>query len=96
MTDEFTLRKATDRAAKARAVLDNDTVKEAFDTLRQGYTDAWLATDPRDTAGRELCWVARTLVDKVESHFKIAVTDGKIAMAELNEIDARRTREGAA
>jgi hypothetical protein len=96
MTDEFTLRKATDRAAKAQTVLDSDIVREAFDSLRQGYTNVWLMTDPRDTVGRELCWVARTLVDKVEGHFKTAVTDGKVAMSELNEIDARRTREGAA
>ena len=56
MTDEFALRRATDRAAKARAVLDSDIVKEAFDDARSDLHRCVDGDRPaRDTDGRECC-----------------------------------------
>lgn len=96
MTDEFTLRKATDRAAKARVLLDSDLFNEAFADLRQAYIDGWEATSARDQDARERFWTAITVLARVRGHLETMLTDGKVAMVELNEMDARRTREGAA
>jgi hypothetical protein len=95
MTDEFTLRKATDRAAKARVLLDSDLFNEAFAELRQAYIDGWEATAARDQDARERFWTAITVLSRVRGHLETILTDGKIAIAELNEIDARRAREAA-
>ena len=90
--DEFTLRRQMDRAAKARAILDNEMLAEAFATLRQAYLDAWEATAPRDQDARERFWVATTVLTKVAGHLETVLTDGKIASAQLAMMDAEQER----
>jgi len=90
--DEFTLRRQLDRAAKARAILDNEMLTEAFATLRQAYLDAWEATAPRDQDARERLWMATTVLTKVAGHLETVLTDGKIASQQLAFMDAEQER----
>ena len=92
--DEFTLRRALDRAAKARAILDNEMVTEAFATLRQAYLDGWEATSARDQDARERFWLATTVLTKVAGHLETVLTDGKIAAHQLDFIDKANARGG--
>lgn len=59
---------------------------DAFVNLKKRYVDAWAASDPRDTAGREKLWVATTILSAVESQLRQYVADGKVADKELDRI----------
>jgi hypothetical protein len=94
MTDEFSLRRATDDMAKADALLRNETLIKTLDGLKASYTAAWKATEARDTQGREICWSMLKAAEGFEDDLRRAITDGKIALHELAAID--KQREGAA
>jgi hypothetical protein len=86
MTDEFTLRRDADRAAKAQGLLDNELLAESFTALRAEYIRAWEATAARDQDARERLWVATTVLTKVRGHLETMISDGKVASAQLVEI----------
>jgi hypothetical protein len=93
MMDELALRRDADRAAKADALLRNETLIETLDGLAAAYTAAWKATQARDTDGRERLWLAQTVLTRFREDLHRAVTDGKIALHQLAVLE---TREGAA
>jgi hypothetical protein len=94
MTDELALNKASERGARAQRLLDDDLLKEAFDTLDRDYTGAWRATAARDTDARERLWQAVQVVAKVRDHLVHVVNGGKLAQREMNDL-AGRTRSDA-
>jgi hypothetical protein len=94
MTDEFTLRRATDEMAKADALLKNETLIKTLDALEASYVAAWRATAARDDEGRRICWFALKGAERFREDLNRAVTDGKVALRELAELDTKR--EGAA
>ena len=93
MTDEFTLRREADRAAKANALLSDELLAEAFTTLRAEYIRAWEATAARDQDARERLWTATTVLTKVRGHLETMISDGKIASAQLADLEAKAKRE---
>jgi hypothetical protein len=96
MTDELALRRDADRAARADRLLKDETFIETLDGLGDAYFKAWLATNARDTDGRERLWLARTVLTRVREDIATLVSNGKIAMHELAVLEARDKREGAA
>jgi hypothetical protein len=86
VTDEIALTKATERAARAQRLLDDDILKEAFTTLEDSYIAAWRATTIDDVSGREKLFLAINVVGKVRDHLTAIVNDGKLAQAELKEL----------
>lgn len=73
-----------DRAARAKALLDDSLIAEAFTDLEAAYITAWRMSDPRDNDGRERLWIALQIVGKVRTHLQAVIADGTIAAAELN------------
>lgn len=86
MSDESVLEKATARAVRADALLDDELLKEAFEKLEKNYIAAWRATTVDDTAGREKLFLAINIVGKVRDHLASVVANGKLARAELKEL----------
>ena len=91
MADELKLRKKTQDAAKASALLDNELLKEAFTSLEADYMKAWRNTMLTDQDARERLWQAVHLLNKVQDHLKKVVVDGKIAQSDLDTISLVRT-----
>lgn len=91
--DEFTLRRAADRAAKAKALLENETLTEAFGALRSAYIAAWEMTDPRDAEGRERAWMAMTILNRIRKDLQTVLSNGKIATAQLSAMEQQATRK---
>jgi hypothetical protein len=91
--DEFSLRRAADRAAKAKALIENETLAEAFTTLRAEYIKAWEATSPKDQDTRERLWIATTVLTKVRGHLQSVVDGGKVASALLADMEAQAKRK---
>lgn len=94
MTDEIKLAQATARAARAKALLDDDLLKEAFDRLDSAYVKAWRETGAADDNARHKLWQAVNVVGKVRDHLASAVTNGKVAQREIDELAERRKRFG--
>lgn len=89
MTDDLKLHKDAERGAQAEALLESALVKEAFDRLERSYFEAW--RDPTviagsDVAGRERLWQAAQIVGKVRTHLSIVARDGRVAIAELQNL----------
>jgi hypothetical protein len=90
MTDELALNRAAERGARAQRLLDDDLLKEAFETLDRDYVKAWRETAARDTDARERLWQAVQIVGRVRDHLVTVVNGGKLAQRELNEIAGRK------
>src|ERR1700754_3534381 len=84
--DEYKLHAASAKAARARNLLDNDLLTEAFKGLEDSYAAAWRATTIDDVSGREKLFLAANIVGKVRDHLTLIVTNGKLAQAELKEL----------
>jgi len=93
MTDENKLIQDTGRALRARQLLENEMLTEAFATLESAYVAAWRRTLVDDIAGREKLFLAINLVGKVRDHLTRAIVDGKLAEAELKDLALKRERK---
>jgi hypothetical protein len=81
--DEFALRRDMERATLAQTLLENDIVKEAFDTLAASYDAAWKATAWHDDAARKSLWIAGQVLDKVKTHLEMVVANGHLANRQI-------------
>lgn len=91
--DELALRKQMERAAQAKALLDDVLLNEAFAELKQAYLDTWMRTEARDTDARERLWVAQTVLTKVKGHLEQMVTNGTVASVQLADIEEKAKRK---
>ena len=92
MTDEISLAKATAKAAQAHRLLTDPLYVESFNALEAQLIQAWIASDPRDTEGRERCWLAVHANRKQRDYFASFINDGKMAQAQLNELAKQAER----
>ncbi|MGA2289864.1 hypothetical protein [Bradyrhizobium sp.] len=86
MTDEDTLSQAASEGARARQLLENDLLAEAFKGLEESYTAAWRSTTIDDVAAREKLFLAISIVGKVRDHLTAIVTNGRLAETELRQL----------
>ena len=86
MSDETILERAAAKAVRAEALLDDELLNEAFDTLEKNYVAAWRATTVDDATGREKLFLAINIVGKVRNHLAGVAANGKLARAELKEL----------
>ena len=77
---------AVERGQRAKTLLENELLQEAFKTLEDDYTAAWKTWPAADTAGRERLWQAVNVLGKVREHLARIVADGKLAQRELSDL----------
>jgi hypothetical protein len=80
------LQAAVDRGQRAKTLLENELLQEAFRKLEDDYTAAWKTWPAADTAGRERLWQAVNVLGKVRDHLGRVVADGKLAERELSDL----------
>jgi hypothetical protein len=90
LVDEHKLLRDAGRMAEAQALLDNALFNEALAAIENDLVAAWRATPPRDNDGRERCWHALQQAGKLKSYFEAALSNGKLAAAQLRELAALR------
>ena len=83
---------AISRAQWARDLLENEMLKEAFNSLQSDYMRLWVNSKPFDTEGREKIFIAWHVVGKVQEHLRRIVENGKLAQMELDELIAKEER----
>ena len=93
MTDETKLRIAAGRANQARDLLENELLAEAFKVLEDSYTLAWRSTHIDDMAAREKLFLAINIVGKVRDHLGAILQNGKLAAAELKDLQETAERK---
>ncbi len=86
MSDENKLIRDVGKAVRARQLLEDEMLVEAFKMLEEAYTLKWRSTLIHDAPAREKLFLAVNIVGKVRDHLAYAVTNGKLAQAELDQI----------
>lgn len=92
MAEEHKLLRDTDRALKARDLLENEFFNEALVNIKAELMLAWETTPARDTDGRERCWTAVQQLGRLKGYFETMIRDGKLAQVQL---DALAEKENA-
>lgn len=83
MTNEISLRRDVDKAAKVKALLDNEVFSAVLDELETDYVNAWRATQSHQFEARETMWHAIQALADVRAKLQRAVDNGIVAEAEL-------------
>jgi hypothetical protein len=98
MTDAADLRRAVSRAARAKAILEDEQVAEALGMIEANLRQAWEHSKFDDAAGREEAYRMLRAARSFRAWFEQALADGKVAEAEIARNDAaeRRKREMSA
>ena len=90
-----------DRGQKAKALLDNPLLKEAFESIEAELIEAWKTngasmTQPDDRMtrqlgpeGRERAWQSYQMLMKVKAHLERVVLNGKTAGTILADLENR-------
>jgi hypothetical protein len=78
---------------RAELLLNDPLVKGAFEALERDYNAAWTQTGAKDTDARERLWQAYQIVGKVRTHMLRVMSDGQLAKAEIQEIEAMGERK---
>lgn len=86
MIDEHKLLRENVRGSQAQAIIENELLIDAFETLEDSYIAAWRATRIDDTIGREKLFLAINVVGKVRDHLNSIIATGKLAQAQLDEL----------
>lgn len=85
MPTEGKLREAVDRKARAEALLRDELIVEAFETLEREYLNAFKTSGPNDAQARERAYALLHGLEAVQRHLRSVVEDGKVAQRQLDE-----------
>jgi hypothetical protein len=95
--DEAELHRIANRAARAKALIEDDLLKEAFDKLQEEYRQVWENSPPSDSDAREKIYLALRMLPIVRRNIETLIMDGTIARRQLLNIEedkARAKRKG--
>ena len=68
-----------DQGREAELLLSNPTYQSAWNDLRDDLTRDWRKSPPGDQDARERCYVAITLLDKLQDKFGEYMNAGRLA-----------------
>lgn len=89
MSDEGKLRQDSQRGTRAATILGDPLLAEIFATIHNEYVAAWFGSETRDAEGRERLWQAVKIVERVQVHLQKIANDGKLARAELDDLQGK-------
>jgi hypothetical protein len=87
---ELDIRRALDRAARARAIVEDELVVEVFARLERRLQDDWTGSAPADQDGRERAYRALRALQDFRAEFARLISDGQVAERELAALDRER------
>jgi hypothetical protein len=90
--DENKLIRASARAARAKALLEDELFNEAFSAYEAEIMARWreTGTAQAETFKRERLWLAINLLGKIKQHLLSAIENGKVAKAHLAQLEGKR------
>ena len=81
---EYQLEQDVQRGERARLLLSDDIIAEAFDTISKELLDAWQTSPARDVEGRETLWLSLKLLGQVKQHLISVAESGQMAAIDLS------------
>ena len=89
--DHNKLASEVSRGEKAKLLLDEPLIKEAFETLKKEFQDAILNTKHNEDEARRALWQAYHLTDRVENPLRTVMETGKLAATQINQLKKNST-----
>lgn len=86
MIDEIKANQDISRATRAKALLGDELLTEAFAELESAYIERWRLTHIDDDKGREKLFIAVNVVGKVRDHLSAIVSNGSMAAKQLDDL----------
>ena len=86
---EGKVRESMERGEKAAALLRNELLQEAFSQLETDFIQAWKASSVEDSQNRERLYMLCQNLSALRGYLEGVVTDGKLAKAQLDELQNR-------
>lgn len=87
--DKHKIRDKQARAEKAASLLRHELFIEAFDYLDAKFIEAWKSSDVADAEARERIYNLSQALNALRGYFQSVVEDGKLAEAQLEDIQRR-------
>ena len=87
--NEGKVRGSMERGEKAAALLRNELLQEAFSQLETDFIQAWKASSVEDSQNRERLYMFCQNLSALRGYLEGVVTDGKLAKAQLDELQNR-------
>lgn len=87
--NEGKVRESMERGEKASALLRNELLQEAFSQLETDFIQAWKASSVEDSQNRERLYMLCQNLSALRGYLEGVVTDGKLAKAQLDELQNR-------
>ena len=87
--NEGKVRESMERGEKASALLRNELLQEAFGRLEADFIQAWKASSVEDSQNRERLYMLCQNLSALRGYLEGVVTDGKLAKAQLDELQNR-------
>jgi hypothetical protein len=87
--DKHKLRDKQARAEKAASLLRHELFVEAFDYLDTQFIEAWKSSEVADNETRERIYNLSQALNALRGYFQSVVEDGKLAEAQLEDLQRR-------
>ena len=92
MSDPIIARRCLERAARARAIVEDELVVEVFARLESRLIEGWAASRPDEAAAREEAYRSLRALQDFKAAFERLLSDGKVAERDLMDIKARQSK----
>jgi CTP:phosphocholine cytidylyltransferase-like protein len=84
--------KQIQQGQRAKQLLDDPLLKEAFEYLTEQYKTEIFNTSYNDHDQRQVLWMAYNMLDKIKGHLVSVMETGKLASSELENL-TRQSRK---
>lgn len=91
MADEFKLHRQADRAARAKTLLENELLQEAFAGIEAGLLETFKVSELTDDAGRLRARIALGILENMKAQLSKMIADGNYAGKELLRLEKEST-----
>ncbi len=86
------IEKQIQQGQKAKQLLDDPLLKEAFEYLTEQYKSEIFNTSYNDHDQRQVLWMAYNMLDKIKGHLVSVMETGKLASSELENLTRQSTK----
>ena len=84
--------KQIQQGQRAKQLLDDPLLKEAFEYLTEQYKTEIFNTSYNDHDQRQVIWMAYNMLDKIKGHLVSVMETGKLASSELENLTRQSTK----
>ena len=94
--EEVNLVRESERGARARRILEDDLVKEAFSTVEDWIVNSWKESPIRDTEGQAGLRMMYQCLTRVRKHLEEVMATGKLANMQIEQERTIKSRMASA